>query len=247
MVTTLRIAHDALRFIVRSAFFWAWNCAVFFLVLSLHYLTYFDFEGGLVSELFLTTLALSGAVNAVVFYLNQVEEISLSQWGLLITRPIRPIQLMIGRWLAIVGFQIAVSLLLVGGHLFVSRLLRRSTPTTFWMDWYFSILQIGMLSTLYGLISILLKSFWASTLMVTVFFLGHLSEYVMNWLPDWLSVLGSLSFSIIPDLELSSPRTLPGLISPSGEIILWNSVYAIIYCIVIVYINTLALRRMGAS
>jgi ABC-type transport system involved in multi-copper enzyme maturation permease subunit len=246
MGNILLVSRQSLQYIVRTPFFWVWNGAVLLVSLALNHLTFFDFEGGgLVWELFFTTLGLSGAVNSAAFYLQTSSERSQGQLDLLLTRPVRTPQLVLGQWIAIMSVQIVISIIFVGAHVLESRGLRRPISPFLAQSWTVSILQIGMLSGLYGLIALEFKDFWALALMLGGFVVGHLSGNIHLALPHRLSLLADGLFCLVPDLELYRPASGGGGGAHSALVAGWNGVYVGLYCLTALLLSSASLKRWG--
>ncbi len=243
MLSTCSIAIYTLKSIIRSGFFWVSNLAAFLLILVLIYITYFDFEGdSAVTELFLTTLVLSGALNSLVFHGGAARYRSLRQWDLLATRPLRTASIAMGRFIGLTLIQLTVGLVFLGGFVIEAQLLQHSIPGHIWSGWSIAMLQIAMLGALYGLIGIWLSEFWAVAAMVGAFLLGHLSTYLQVSISPGLNFLISVAFCGIPDLDLSlrsSGGDVPGMWT-EGLRCGWS--YAISYIILMLYVSALSIR-----
>jgi ABC-type transport system involved in multi-copper enzyme maturation permease subunit len=235
-----QIVLYSLRSILRTRFFWGWNASLVLLALSLNHITFFDFEeNSLVPELFSATLMLSGAVNLVVYNLSIIRELSLGQWDLLILRPLRASQLVLGKLLAAMLFQLAVSLVLAGAHLLDSAWLGRRVSGSFWAGWYLALLQVATLGALYTLLSICLRELWAFVSMVGAFIFGQCTSIIYN------SIIGNFSgwiFCFIPDLELTAKAggDVPGTFV---RLIFWKTTYSVFYLASLSYLSSLALKR----
>jgi hypothetical protein len=228
-------AWDSLVFLLRSPFFFLWNLLVITLIFILNFITFFDFEGESVPELFFSTIVLSGAVNAAVFHLSSKRGLDL-----LLLRPVPTLKIVLGRFLGLMTFQVFLWALFVavesGETVFLGR---KITSSYFWSS-AFALLQVGMLSALFGLIGVWLESFWALAGMVAFYLAGHLSSSVLEGLPRGLSTLASLFFCLVPDLELfiginSHDRT-------SNNTIYWELSYRSLYILLILYIWSISLR-----
>ncbi len=244
MSPTMQVARASLIRIVRSRFFWAWNLGALALASTLNFITYFDFEGTSFTDLFFSTLVLSGAVNALVFHVDPGNEFGARPWDLLLTRPIRPLEVVLGRFLGLVCFQTIASAVLLGAHLFQSALSHRLAVGAIFFEWFFVVLEIAMLCATFGLLAVTLSRFWAFVLMVGVFLAGHLSpNFQLGW-PSWSSAASSLIFCIIPDLDRSILGGGEGVPKILASIIVWQGVYAITFIAAVTYVTSMFLPRV---
>lgn len=236
------IARQSFCMTLRSPFFLIWNLAIFLLILSLSYITFFDFEpGSAVSEIFLTTLSLSGSVNALVFHVATLRDLATRQWDLLLTRPLRPEAIPLGKFVGLTGFQAVVGLLDLSGHLLQSHFLGHPIPEALWTAWPIVMLQVTMAGALYGLLALWLSEFWAVAAMVGAFLLGHLPIDLQQSLPPGWSMIISTIFCVIPDLEPPGPSGGIGLDLRTGGG-LWAVLYSLSFIITMVYISALSVR-----
>jgi hypothetical protein len=223
-------AWDSLTFLARSPFFLLWNLGVILFIILLNFITFFDFEGESIPELFFSTIVLSGALNATVFHL------SLSRTpmclDLLLFRPVKTSKIVVGRFLGLMTFQAALSALLITLQYLLTMLLGREVPPAFFGASALAIVQVGMLSALIGLLVVWLDGFWALTAIVTVYLIGHLSHSMMEALPASLSGLAGLIFCLIPDLELFIGNA--DNIKSHFNLMFWELTYSILYIILIV-------------
>jgi hypothetical protein len=243
MLPIYLIARQAFSTVLRSPFFVIWNLLSFLLILSLIFITFFNFESGsAVSEIFLTTLLLSGCVNALVFHAGMNQELAARQWDLLLTRPPRPEAIAVGKFAGLTAFQWGVGLLDLLGHLIESRFLGNAIPEAIWTAWLIVMLQVTMVGALYGLLAIWLSEFWAVAAMVGAFLLGHLAIDLQQSLPAGLSWIISTIFCAIPDLEPPAPggeASIAGLGFGGG---LRAGAYSLSYTLAMVYISALSVR-----
>lgn len=227
-------AWDSLVFLMRSPFFLFWNLLVIILIFILNFITFFDFEGESAPELFFSTIVLSGAINAAVFHLS-------SKRGdeLLLIRPVQSLKIVLGKFLGLVTFQAFLWTLFVGVELLQTIFLGRGiTPSFFWSS-AFALLQVGMLSALFGLLGVWLEGFWALAGMLAVYLVGHLFSSVLEALPAGLSALAGLLFCLVPDLELFIG--INDHYTMRYFIIFWELAYRILYIILILYIWSIML------
>ncbi len=241
MESIIYISINILKLISRTPFYWAWNILVLLLVLSLNYVTFFDFEGNsLVLELFFSTLILSGAVNAFVFHLTTSRALSRRQWDLLLIRPINARQIVFGNYLGILALQLFVGLLFTGMFLFETRIiLGHRIESPIWPNWSLAMLQIAMLTGLYGLFVIWMNSFWASIAMIGIFLLGHLSFSFRTAFPEELSFLTDLIFTLVPDLGIPLPVKMENNLPETFSSFL---IYSVFYLILTIYASAISLK-----
>jgi len=214
MWSTWKICTISLLSMIRSPFFWIWNLAAVLITLGLSRITYFDFEGDSSSELFLSTLVLNGAANAFVFHLSAVRELARKEWDLLLTRPMSPLPLVIGRFLGLMAFQALIAFVLVGAYSLQAWSVGHSFLPQEALEWTLALSKIAALSAFFGLAALWLSGFWAVVAMVGAYLAGHLSAALDASTPAGLSAITAAASCIIPDL---APTYLAG-----GDPALWN-------------------------
>jgi hypothetical protein len=243
MLAAVRISLDSLRFVLRTRFFWIWNLLVLFFALSLEFITYYDFESGLlVSEMFFTTVVLSGAVNSVVYYMNFIRERGRGRLSLLRTRPVGDGQLIIGKFAGIAAFQLLALLVLLGAHhlelAVLARRIHAASPSL--LQIAFVYVEITALSAAFGLIAIWFEEFWALVGMVGVFLVGHLSGVIIHAMPRGGRALATALYSVVPDLDLLGHMSTDTQVP--DKLFSWGITYATIYIVLILYASALSLR-----
>jgi len=240
---TALLARNSLLFILRTRFFWAWNLGLLLLAISLNHISFFDIESSsMVSELFLTTLSLSACVNFLVFYLHGTRETSHRAWDLLLSRPIGPSRVVLGRWCGALLFQVLATSALLAAFFLDSRLLHRPLSPSFGRNVFYMLLQVSMLNAFFALVSCAFRELWAFLSMVGGFLLGHLAEHLFVWIPPKLSVFLSVLFCFIPDLELSVTAEMEPSSFGSEELLLRMG-YAVFYVAFALGLASLTLRR----
>ena len=235
------VGSYSLRAILRSSFFWIWGLVSLLLTLSLYFISFFDFSGTSLPELFLATLVLFGTVSAMAFQLSGSRDFDGGQWGVLLTRPVSSDQLIHGRLFAFTLTQVGIGVLLLTFFLIELKLLGRGIGYWIWIPWFFALMQIGALAALYGLITIWMSDFWALVSMVGAFLGGQLAPNIHSLVPEKLSFLSSIPYVALPDLDLEFINVIGRSDGNMYSTVAWKTVYYISYYYIIVYISSRSL------
>ncbi len=244
------ISNWSFKIFGRSRFYWTWNLIVFLFILSLNHLTPFDFQGDgmLVSEFFLSSIKLSAAVISIAFQLQvTLRQKRMGEWDLLLSGPARPLELVGGLAASVMAFQLVSAAALGMAYLAIQKSLGRPVPDYIYKQFGAMLLTLLSLSAFHLAAAIFLRETWALNYMIAGYLLGQLSPQLYHFSQERFRWLLDFLYCMVPDLEPWGYSGGGGGAEGSGKIILYVTIYTILYVITWLILSSIILPKTSGA